>query len=119
MAIKSKRLDVNNSTFSGCLGADPELKYFNEKAKASFRIAVACGEGKEPVWLFCESWGQTGEFVNNYLKKGAWIVFTGRFSAWLDKDGKPRLTFTAEKIISHKAEQGDVEPTQDTGEMPF
>ena len=94
--------DFNQCTFIGRLGADPEVKSFQNGGRvANLRIAVgerwkdkATGEQKERtewVTLNVTSDGLIG-VVERYLRKGSRIMVQGqlRTRKWQDKDGQDR-----------------------------
>ncbi|MEO6907008.1 MAG: single-stranded DNA-binding protein [Abditibacteriaceae bacterium] len=86
---------MNKVILIGRLTADPEMRYTaGEVAVASFSVAVdrfsknAQGE-KTTDFFRCKAWRQTGEFVNNYLKKGALVALEGRIelNSFTGQDG--------------------------------
>lgn len=89
---------LNNCTFIGNLGRDPELKFLpSGDAVCSISIAVSSkwkdkntGEQKEHTeWIPLEFFGKLAEIAGQYLKKGSSIYVSGRFSTrkYTDKDG--------------------------------
>lgn len=80
---------MNLYTFTGNIGQDP--KFFPEadgkKARVSFSMAVRnSGRKKEdgsdpaPKWVNVTAWGQTANYVNQYLKKGSRVLVSGQLS---------------------------------------
>ena len=89
--------DLNQCSFIGRLGADPEMRYMPDgKAVAKFRIA--CGwksaekEGTE--WVPVSFFGKVAEVCGQYLKKGSQVYVQGQFTTrkFTDKDGIERYT---------------------------
>lgn len=91
--------DLNQCTFIGRLGRDPELKYMpSGDAAVNISIAVGkswkdknSGEKKESTtWVPVAFFGKTAEIIGQYCKKGSQVMVTGEFSVrkWQDKDGK-------------------------------
>ena len=92
---------LNHITIMGRLVRDPELRRTGSGiAVASFTVAVdrdfggRDGGEKEPDFIDCVAWRQTGEFVSKYFTKGRMIVVSGRLQirSWNDKDGNKRRT---------------------------
>lgn len=89
--------DLNQCSFIGRLGADPETRYVpSGEAVCNFRIAVGWKskdkEGAE--WVPCSSFGKLAEICGQYLTKGSQVFVQGRFRTrkWADKDGNDRYT---------------------------
>ncbi|WP_448205423.1 single-stranded DNA-binding protein [Azospirillum sp. sgz302134] len=71
---------MNVWTFTGRLGADPELRTTQSGEKVlGFRVAndVGFGERKTTQWVECSLWGKRGESLAPFLKKGDLIVVSG------------------------------------------
>lgn len=92
--------------FIGRLGADVEIKYFdNGNAVAKGRIAInkpgaKRDDGQVPDWFTVEVWGQEAQTFMDQAKKGDRIGVTGRVKTnkWTTKTGEERtdLIVTAE-----------------------
>jgi single-strand DNA-binding protein len=92
--------------FIGRLGADVEIKYFdNGNAVAKGRIAInkpgaKRDDGQAPDWFTVEVWGQEAQIFMDQAKKGDRICVTGRVKTnkWTSKTGEERtdLIVTAE-----------------------
>jgi single-strand DNA-binding protein len=92
--------------FIGRLGADVEIKYFdNGNAVAKGRIAInkpgaKRDDGQAPDWFTIEVWGQEAQTFMDQAKKGDRICVTGRVKTnkWTSKTGEERtdLIVTAE-----------------------
>ena len=120
---------LNHITIMGRLTRDPELRRTGSGiAVASFTVAVdrdysgRDGGEKEPDFIDCVAWRQSGEFVSKYFRKGRMIVVSGRLQirSWKDKDGNNRRS--AEVIADNcyfAASKRDASASQPaSGEMP-
>lgn len=97
-----------NSTITGNLGRDPELRYFDDgKIVANFTIAVrqAKRRGEDPParWVKVAIWGKSAEYVGNYVKKGDSVLLMGRTEApevFTRRDGTTGIAevFTADTL---------------------
>jgi len=95
--------DINNCTFTGRLGADPEVKSFQSGDRiANARLAVGqnwkdktTGEKKERTeWVSLVFRGGLVGVVENYLRKGSQIAVTGQMVTrkWQAQDGSDRYS---------------------------
>lgn len=93
--------DLNVCTFTGRLGADPEVRSAGSNRVANLRLAVGeswkkDGEKKEKTeWIPVTVWGDgLVGIVESYLKKGSKILVAGKFQTrkWQDKDGNDLYT---------------------------
>lgn len=93
--------DINNCTFTGRLGADPEVKSFQSGDKiANARLAVGSqwkkdGEKKERTeWVSLVFRGGLVGVVESYLRKGSQIAVTGQMVTrkWQAQDGSDRYS---------------------------
>ena len=95
--------DINNCTFTGRLGADPEVKSFQSGDKiANVRLAVGqnwkdktTGEKKERTeWVSLVFRGGLVGVVESYLRKGSQIAVTGQMATrkWQAQDGSDRYS---------------------------
>lgn len=84
--------------FIGRLGADVEIKYFdNGNAVAKGRMAInkpgaKRDDGQAPDWFTVELWGQDAQSFVDQVKKGDRICVTGRIKTnkWTTKTGEER-----------------------------
>lgn len=113
---------LNHITIMGRLVRDPELRHTqNSKAVTSFTLAVdrdfknQDGQ-READFIDCVAWGQTAEFVCQYLSKGRMTAVSGRLQLrdWTDKDGKKRRTA---EVIADSVYFADSKPN-DAGGKP-
>lgn len=87
--------DLNQCSFIGRLGADPESRFMSSGEEVS-NFRIACGwktkdkEGTE--WVPVVAYGKLAEICNAHLRKGSQVFIQGRFRTrkWQDKDGKDR-----------------------------
>lgn len=104
---------LNHIVIMGRLTRDPELRRTGSGlAVTSFSVAVERDypdqqTGKrEPDFIDCVAWRQTGEFVSKWFTKGSMIVVSGRLQMrkWVDKDGKNR---TSAEIVADNVYFGE------------
>lgn len=87
----------------GNVGRDPQLKYTQSgKAVCDFTVASTerwtdknTNEKREKTtWVKCVAWGPLAEVMNNHVKKGKYMIFTGRPEAesWIKQDGTAAST---------------------------
>lgn len=89
--------DLNQCSFIGRLGRDPEVRYMPDGGAVA-NFSIACGwktsekEGAE--WVRIVAFGKLGEICGEYLKKGAQVFIQGRIQTrkWTDKDGADKYT---------------------------
>lgn len=88
---------MNRVILIGRLVRDPEMRSTTTgKSVASFSIAVdrriKGQDGKDADFFRVSAWGQTAEFVSNYLTKGRLVAVDGRLQQrnYTDKDGNNR-----------------------------
>ena len=114
---------LNRVTLIGHLGADPEVRYTqNREAIATIRIATtetykdkSSGERKETTeWHRIVFFNRMAEVVGEYLKKGSPIYVEGRIQTrkWQDKDGQDR--YVVEIIASEMQMLGSRPSEKDT-----
>lgn len=119
--------DFNSCTFTGRLGADPEVRYGSQGggAVANFRIAVSEawkdkeGAKKEKVeWIKIVTFGKLAEVVEKYLKKGQQVLISGKLQnrQWEDKD--KNIRYTTEVVASVMQMLGKKENKPEE-EIPF
>ena len=86
---------MNKAILMGRLTRDPELRYSQSADPiAILRFSIAVNKrmrndgGPEADFIDCVAFGKTGEFINQYFKKGNMIAVEGRIqtSSWDDKE---------------------------------
>lgn len=84
----------NNCAFSGNLGRDPEVRYFDDgKMVASFSIAVEGRKG-QTLWMAVKVWGKMAQVIADYVRKGSKLIVSGELQeeTW-EKDGQKKSKF--------------------------
>lgn len=124
---------LNQVTILGRLGADPEVKFVNERAVCSLSIATdeswkdKQGEKHEKTeWHRCTAWGALAELCGKYLAKGREALVTGKLQtrSWDDKDGKKRYSteIVADRVVfvggQGRDANHDQRPAKDNGSQP-
>ena len=70
---------LNQCSFIGCLGKDPEMNYTpSGKAVTKFSLAVDQGKNQDTLWLTIVCWNDLAERMNEYLTKGQLVFVQGR-----------------------------------------
>ncbi len=115
---------VNDCTFIGNLGRDPEVKYLESgDAVCSISIAVSerwkdkkSGEQKEHTeWIPLSFYGRIAEILGEYCKKGAPIYVKGKFSTRkYQKDGEDKYITEVKvfslQLLGNKGDRQESEP---------
>jgi len=71
--------NVEQITFFGNLGADPELKYTQKQEPVChLSIAEDVPDKGKPIWHKVVVWGKQGERCKVHLKKGSPVFVRGR-----------------------------------------
>jgi single-strand DNA-binding protein len=85
-------MNINQVSFSGRLGSDPEITYTESgKVFSKFSIAVRRRDSSDtPDWFTCKAWGKTAEIAAEYAKKGDTVEVEGNlvFEYWKNRDGE-------------------------------
>ncbi len=106
---------INSVVLVGRLGADPEIKYFeNGGIKTTFNIAVDRGKRsdgtQETDWFRIETWGKLAEISGEYLRKGKLVGIEGRLeiNRWTDANGNkhemPAINASNMRMLGSKGE---------------
>ena len=96
-------MSLNQCNFIGNLGADPETRTFQNGNKVTnLRLAVSekwkdrdSGERKEKTeWVSVAIFGPLADVAANYLRKGAKVFVSGKFTTrkWQDQSGQDRYS---------------------------
>ena len=104
-------MSYNKVILVGRLTRDPEMRTTNTgKNVAKFAIAVdkrfKPKDSNEPTADFFDVsvWGQTADYVNQYIQKGRMVLVDGRIEMrkYTDKDGQPRtaVEVTADQVTA-------------------
>lgn len=102
----------NNCSFSGNVGRDPEIRYFeNGSTIANFSIAVEGRRDSPTIWMPVKVWGKQASVIADYVRKGSKIIVGGELQqeSWA-KDGveKSRLVLNCQNftLLNSKKEDG-------------
>ena len=121
--------DINQCTFTGRLGGDPEVKSFQSGdriANASLAVGQTwkdkqTGERKERTeWVTLNFRGGLVGVVEQYLRKGSQIAVTGQMATrkWQDSNGNDRYSTEFNirdmTMLGGKSE-GQASPKEDAG----
>ena len=86
---------MNNCTFAGNVGNDPEKKSGKKVDFLTFNIAVRQRGSDEPLWISCASFneGLNDNVIEKYVKKGSMVVVSGELSVFEgDKGSRLQLS---------------------------
>lgn len=110
---------INVFNCTGNVGRDSELKWTaTEKAILTFPLAIDTGTKEKPetTWLNCGLWGNYGQAMEAYIKKGCRIAATGsiRLRKYQGNNGEGQsLDFTIQSLeVINRAESS---PSQASG----
>jgi single-strand DNA-binding protein len=120
--FKSSTSNHSEQPLIGRLTRDPETRFTgNGKAITSFCVAydVGWGEKKRAVFLDCKMWGERGENLGKFVRKGHRVGLEGSLDQeeWDDKTtGEKRKKFVFDvrdfTLIERKAESEEQEQRQ-------
>lgn len=72
---------MNIITIAGRLGKDAEIRTTPAgKSYAKFSVADDQGRDKNAIWWDCALWGERGEKLAQYLRKGSQVTVSGTVS---------------------------------------
>jgi single-strand DNA-binding protein len=121
-------MNLNVGALVGCLGRDPETKYFDSgTVVAKFSIAVnrpkKNGVEQDPDWFDCEAWGKTAEFVTNYIKKGNRVSIVGKLrqEKWEDRttgDKRSKVVVAIDNLENLTPRDPSAPPASKPAPMP-
>jgi single-strand DNA-binding protein len=128
---------MNNFSAVGRIGRDAVTRFTQGgKAVTGWALAVdkGFGENKQTVWLDCSWWGERGQKVAEFIKKGDRLAVVGQIGT-REHDGKTYVTLDIRDVtlLGDKKEGGTSaqrparqappqnSPAQefDDGEIPF
>lgn len=96
---------MNNVSFVGNAGSDPDITDVNDTKVAKITMAIKdFNKGQEDtIWMTVEAWGRQAEVLKQYVKKGDEFGVVGKMrqDKWADKTtGKEqvKLKVTADRI---------------------
>mgnify|MGYP003921567153 FL=1 len=82
---------------AGNVGRDSEVRT-TQSGKSNASWSVACdtgfGQNKTTTWVRCTMWGERGEKLSAYIKKGTKMVATGEptINEYVAKDGTTKVS---------------------------
>lgn len=90
---------MQNITIAGRVGKDAETRQAGSSNVTSFNVAVdqGYGQNKSTNWFRVSIWGQRGEKLAGYIRKGDNITVVGEFTLG-EYDGKPQLNVNAHDV---------------------
>ena len=124
---------VNLFVLQGRLTKEPETKTVGDVSLCNFTIAQSEKFKDKETQLFmdCQAWRGTADFISKYFVKGQEIVVTGKLHTekWQDKDGNNRstirMTVDSANFCGGKAESNNgvgarfVPDNSEPEELPF
>lgn len=98
--------DLNQCTFTGRLGRDPETRYLpNGEPVTNFSIAVGwkTGQKEGTEWVTIVAFKKLAEVCGEYLRKGSKVAISGsmRTRKWQDQNGNDKYSteIVADKML--------------------
>ena len=123
--------DLNNFSFTGRLTEDGQYRTL-PSGKGVLTIKVACNSGygnyKRTTFLKVQQWGDSGEKIAQYLKKGNLVAGTCELyrNDWTGKDGKQFVDIVVDvraiQMLGNKSHEQSYAPPSDDGipqDIPF
>lgn len=93
--------DLNQFTFTGRLGSDPESRAVGDTTVCNFSVAIGDqwkdkqGNKQERTdWIRVAAWGNLAQICQSYLVKGKQVLIVGKvkLEKYTDKDSGKELT---------------------------
>lgn len=106
--------DNNYVDVSGRLVADPEFGItvhtkWGDRTKYNFKVASTNKNGTTR-FILCEAWGDTGEFVKKWFRKGYGISLKGSLSSYRDVElGFDKMVVTAYRVDFPRRDEEPIE----------
>ncbi len=84
---------MNNWSITGNIGKDAVVRQVKETSATSWSLAVKSGYGarEQTLWVDCTMWGDRGERIAEYIRKGDPLGVTGEVGT-REHEGKTYLT---------------------------
>lgn len=112
--------DLNQCSFIGRLGNDPEARQAGETNVSNFNIAVGSkvGDKESTEWVRIVAFARLADVCNEYLQRGQQVFVTGRLQSrkWVDKDGVERVS--VEVIANNMQMLGKGKTSEERQQMP-
>ena len=115
---------MNVVVLSGRVGKNPEARNTPTGQKAvTFSVANDRKDksgNKITDWFNCTAWGNTADFIEQYVDKGSAIEVSGSLQtrSWETEDGQKKTIYF---ILVDKVnfQQGNTKKEEQTGNVPF
>lgn len=90
---------MNNCSFIGRIGKDAAVRSGGKSVATGWSIAIDVGYGdnKQTMWIDCTMWGDRGEKVAPYIRKGDNIGVFGELGT-REHDGKTYVTLRVSDV---------------------
>lgn len=108
---------MKNITIAGNIGKDAETRDAGQSRVTGWTVAVddGWGDNRSTLWFDCNWWGQRGEKVARYIRKGGKITVAGELSS-REHNGKTYLTVNVTDVtLQSKTDQGGGQYSNDSG----
>lgn len=107
---------MNNFAAVGRIGRDAVTRFTQGgKAVTGWALAVdkGFGDNKQTVWLDCSWWGERGQKVADFIKKGDRLAVVGEIGT-REHDGKTYVTLDIREVtlLGEKKEGGTQRPAR-------
>lgn len=100
---------MKSITIAGGVGKDAVVRTTQGSQKVtgwSVGVKDGWGQNEKTLWFDCSWWGQRGEKVADYIKKGVKITVTGELST-REHEGKTYLTINVNDVTLQGGGQGN------------
>ncbi|MGL4234478.1 single-stranded DNA-binding protein [Tabrizicola sp.] len=110
---------MNNWSITGNVGKDAVVRQVNSTSATSWSLAVKSGYGdrEQTLWVDCTMWGDRGERIADYIRKGDPLGVTGELGI-REHDGKTYLTLKVTELTllgGKRDREGGDRPQRNTG----
>ena len=112
---------LNKVMLIGYLGKDAELRYLaNAQAIVTFSVAINDTKDKT-TWVNVTIFGERGQKVANYLRKGKAVYVEGRWNnrEWEHEGEKRRVSEVVAYVVELLGEKAPAEAEVDLDDLPF
>ena len=101
---------MNNWSITGNVGKDAAVRQVNNTSATSWSLAVKSGYGdrEQTLWVDCTMWGDRGERIADYIRKGDPLGVTGELGT-REHDGKTYLTLKVADVTLFGGKKQDGE----------
>lgn len=100
---------MKNINIAGRVGQDAELVMAGNSQVLKFSVAVdrfkKKGEEQTPIWFRCQLWGERGQKLQEFIRKGTPVSVSGDFDL-REYDGRDGHKVDAEINVSQVTLQG-------------